>query len=366
MSKRNVGLDMVRILASLMVIGIHVAISPYMSESGTYDYSRTLFQCLMGDAVAFFWLITGFNLFSNYSYKKRLKSLAVKQVIPMLAFLVFSFLFSNVIFDSNACFTFEHSSEEYASILDSIKSWNPPPVTGNLPLWYMYVYILLIVFSPTLNAVVKWIDSDKKNEMWFALSSVAVLVLNDLTANALMEFSHHTINALACASIMVIWGHIIGKHKDIYLERNPTRLMIGGFLMYFGVNFIRSKIQFNDYITGTGTHSIFWFTSYGLMCSIGLTISICSLLRKVSKDSVMGKITVFVASLTYPVYLIHHYMIALLNNRFDLNNKIKLIAASCKPDTIVEEIVYYFLELLCVFSVCLIISYLIRLVWRLI
>ena len=90
------------------------------------------------------------------------------------------------------------------------------------------------------------------------------------------------------------------------------------------------------------------------------------LFRKMSDKSLPGKIVVFVASLTYPIYLIHNYVIAVCNTRFDLTNKIKSIAATCGADTIIEEIVYYFLEVSCIFITCLIISYVIRVLWRLI
>ena len=59
--KRDPGVEFMRILACLMVIGIHTAL--YAQVDGSWIFSRVFFNCIVADGVAVFFMITGFFLF---------------------------------------------------------------------------------------------------------------------------------------------------------------------------------------------------------------------------------------------------------------------------------------------------------------
>ena len=161
-----VGLDVVRLIACLMVIEMHTSLP--VKVNNNYSYCRVVIQCLVGDGVSFFWVLTGWNLFSNFNYKNRLISLVKKQVLPMLAMMVFSFFCTDHLLKSTSWSkSFNRTADDYKAVWDQITVWKNPSLPGLSQLWYMFMYIPMLIWSPLFKAVADWIDSDKKNEYWF-------------------------------------------------------------------------------------------------------------------------------------------------------------------------------------------------------
>ena len=69
--KRNPSIELSRLLACLIVIGVHTSLSATITEH-SWDASRLFFNCLLADGVAIFFMITGAFLFNN-NYDKLLR-----------------------------------------------------------------------------------------------------------------------------------------------------------------------------------------------------------------------------------------------------------------------------------------------------
>lgn len=356
---RAVDIDAIRIIACLMVISIHIALSPNIAE-GVYDYTRTLSQCFVGDAVTFFWIVSGYYFFRSYNYKKKLKSVFVKQIVPMIVMVIISFYLSGWIIGAIPISeSIKKSAEDYKAIGDSLISWNTPPVIGATPLWYMYVFLLLVLISPLLSAIVGWIDSDRKNEIFFVISSVVAFIFNDISGNEFLQFSHHAIGGVIPASILMIWGHLLRKHRHLYDGKIIYGL--GGLFLYVIANVIRSVFQLRAYYNNTGFHRVYWFTTYSLICSIGLILFVFWLTRRITSQTVLGKMIIFIGAQTFYIYIMHMYVIVTLDARFNLSNRINDWAFR-SGETWPHEALYSLTRVLVIFGVCLLISSIIHVV----
>lgn len=56
-NERDMSVELARILACLIVIGVHSCLSVY--HENYYDLNRIFISCLFADGVAIFWLIMG-------------------------------------------------------------------------------------------------------------------------------------------------------------------------------------------------------------------------------------------------------------------------------------------------------------------
>ena len=87
--KREYDIELARILASMIVVGVHVCLPQIVNNQP--DPGRTFISCFLADGVAVFWLITGCFLFQNTSYGKLIKRTGKHIVIPMAVLSVFIF-----------------------------------------------------------------------------------------------------------------------------------------------------------------------------------------------------------------------------------------------------------------------------------
>ena len=91
--KKDPAVELARIFGCLLVVGVHCWINNFgvaiQSKSGTY------IACIFADGVAVFWIISGFFMYKNYSYKQTLKRTIKSIVIPMLLLSVAMFFVLN-------------------------------------------------------------------------------------------------------------------------------------------------------------------------------------------------------------------------------------------------------------------------------
>lgn len=71
MKKKNTNVELMRIIACLIVIGVHTCLSA--TSEGEVDMGRLFLACLFADGVAVFWLISGFLCLAEAATKAWLK-----------------------------------------------------------------------------------------------------------------------------------------------------------------------------------------------------------------------------------------------------------------------------------------------------
>ena len=347
---KDISVESSRVIACLMVIGIHITLS--ICHDDYVDVSRLAFACVVADAVGIFWLILGFFLFKNNSYAKLLKKTAVSIGIPTLLFSGFAFFFGEWIAEGVTLKeSIFHTAGECLDVVKELLKWNSPVKYGG-HLWYIYVYALIIFIFPVLKATVQYLEEDEQREKVFMIATLGAFIVNDITRNQLFEFSHHSINALIPASIIVIWGHILYKHRDTLTTRKHFVLSV----LVFGIlNSVRILLQFYAVRIGAGDHILFWYSSIGLLFAVCVAVFTFCLKKWLMSNTWLKSGILFLAGHTFNIYLFHFFVIYILG---------RLSFQTTFYDRVRSDVLFMILLTVTVFMVSLIISVGVRKIGR--
>lgn len=318
--KKDSAVELARILGCLIVIGAHVRPNPWVE--GAVDPSRAFLCCVVADGVAVFWIIMGFFLFNNSSYKKLWMKTTKNIIVPLVMFSLFWLYFYGWIVEGKSLIeSIAYQNEEYWSMLKEILRWRNP-ISGTSHLWYLYTYLMIILIYPVLKAFVDYLDVDEIRVRCFLLISFSFIILNDLSGNNMAAFSHVSINALFPAAVEVIWGHIIYKRREKFCKKRYMFLSIGLFCF---LNLIRWFIQKERYkLTPPNIEILYWFTSIGLLCAICIIVFSFSVLNCNKKVPIINSIICYLGSFTFSIYLIHP-MIRDILQKYDIISKVKSV-----------------------------------------
>lgn len=298
--KKDPAVELARIFGCLLVVGVHCWINNFgvaiQSKSGTY------IACIFADGVAVFWIISGFFMYKNYSYKQTLKRTIKSIIIPMLLLSAAMFFVLNNYLNGNGWHFILHSKDDYKWILNSLLIWtNPVDRLGQF--WYLYVYILLMLCSPVIAAFIKYLEEDTKREKLFLVLTFLLLVWNDLSNNQMGRFEHHAFAGAFPAAIESVWGYLLYKYRDRLRKRRYIFISVGAFL---GLNVLRMAIQLGRYhrIQDTATYILYWFSSIGLLCAICVIVFSFAAIHS-RKATVVNRVICWLASYTFSIYLLH-------------------------------------------------------------
>ena len=295
---RDVGVEIARIIGCLIVIGCHTCLP--ISEDMDFCFSRTFVAMCCADGVAVFWLILGFFLFQhNQDYGKLCKKMCRHIILPLFFMSVFTFYFYP--FTKGATSIGECINRpltEYVSAIKATIVWTP--IIGAGHLWYLYVYALVILAFPALKGVVIQADTDRKR-FGFVLIMLLLFGINVFEENNLLHCSHYSIGGLVPASIIAIIGHFLYEFKP-----NLTKVGYIAILVYAIINIARTFV----YKLGF-SYIIWWYTASGVLCASCLMCFSFRLSRLVHNNLIEASIC-RIASLTFPVYLIHKLVIGVL------------------------------------------------------
>lgn len=298
--KRDPAVEFMRILACLMVIGTHTEL--YALVDSQWIFSRVFFSCAVADGVAVFFMITGFFLFQNKSYKRLLKRTWKNVGIPTVLYSIFGLLFFRWLLDGKSLNESIHTFGETAgTTLKKLLSWNNP-VPHSDHLWYIYVYVILMMLFPALKCFVDYLDGDRKCTRIFLVATFGLFVLNDISGNTLGAFSHHSINGAFPAAVEMIWGHILYRNREKFTKKWIPRAGMG-FLL---VNVVRALIQRQQYrMDGQPSCVIFWFSSMGFFCAVCVVCFCLALFQGTEKETRCRKGICWTAAFTFLIYLLH-------------------------------------------------------------
>lgn len=354
--KRDSSVELGRVLACCIVIGVHICLPAFVQDS-YYDISRIFISCLVADGVAIFWFITGFFLFKNVSYKKVLNKTFKNIGIPLIVFSCVCFYFSSWLFyDQPFLQGFVHTKEEYINVIKTLLTWNNPVPSGS-HLWYLYTYILIMLFFPVLLSFINYLEADSscKRVKYFFVISFSILMLNDITMNKFANFSLHAFSAVFPAAVEIIYGHFLYKYKSYFKDKKWLLITPVCFL---GMNIIRAYLQYrNYYVDAANTHILFWYTSIGVVCTTSLLI-FCLCIGNYIKSKKVNKTICALGSFTFCIYMIHTYVIALLS-KWGITDRINKKLFEIFGDNLFE-VMYTIILIVLVFVISLIVSCCIR------
>lgn len=352
--KKDPAVELARIFGCLLVVGVHCWINNFgvaiQSKSGTY------IACIFADGVAVFWIISGFFMYKNYSYKQTLKRTVKSIIIPMLLLSAAMFFVLNNYLNGNGWHFILHSKDDYKWILNSLLIWtNPVDRLGHF--WYLYVYILLMLCSPVIAAFIKYLEEDTKREKLFLVLTFLLLVWNDLSNNQMGRFEHHAFAGAFPAAIESVWGYLIYKYRDRLRKRRYIFITAGAFL---GLNLLRMAIQLGRYhrIQDAATYILYWFSSIGLLCAICVIVFSFAAIHS-RKATVVNRVICWLASYTFSIYLLHPVVNSFLD-MYEVRSRLSEALLKFHIGGVGKEILYMICIIFIVVSICLAISCVLR------
>ena len=352
--KKDPAVELARIFGCLLVVGVHCWINNFgvaiQSKSGTY------IACIFADGVAVFWIISGFFMYKNYSYKQTLKRTIKSIVVPMLLLSAAMFFVLNNYMNGNGWHFILHSKDDYKWILNSLLIWtNPVDRLGHF--WYLYVYILLMLCSPVIAAFIKYLEEDTKREKLFLVLTFLLLVWNDLSNNQMGRFEHHAFAGAFPAAIESVWGYLLYKYRDRLRKRRYIFISVGAFL---GLNVLRMAIQLGRYhrIQDTATYILYWFSSIGLLCAICVIVFSFAAIHS-RKATVVNRVICWLASYTFSIYLLHPVVNSFLD-MYEVRSCLSEALLKFHIGGVGKEILYMICIIFIVVSICLAISCVLR------
>lgn len=352
--KKDPAVELARIFGCLLVVGVHCWINNFgvaiQSKSGTY------IACIFADGVAVFWIISGFFMYKNYSYKQTLKRTIKSIVVPMLLLSAAMFFVLNNYLNGNGWHFILHSKDDYKWILNSLLIWtNPVDRLGHF--WYLYVYILLMLCSPVIAAFIKYLEEDTKREKLFLVLTFLLLVWNDLSNNQMGRFEHHAFAGAFPAAIESVWGYLIYKYRDRLRKRRYIFISVGAFL---GLNLLRMAIQLGRYhrIQDAATYILYWFSSIGLLCAICVIVFSFAAIHS-RKATVVNRAICWLASYTFSIYLLHPVVNSFLD-MYEVRSRLSEALLKFHIGGVGKEILYMICIIFIVVSICLAISCVLR------
>lgn len=283
MNKRNVGLDLLRILAMFMIVILH-----YLSKGGALDVKDItmhnfvwIIEAFAIGAVNMYVLISGYFLVdSKFKWKK--------------VFL----LWGQVLFYSFTFLTIYLLCGNSIGKLDLIS--NVFPVLMKNSYWFITVYLLLYICSPFLNILIERLSKKQHFQVCLFLIIFFCIIQTLLPYESLIDNS---------CGVGLIWFIVLyfiaGYLKKYDFKIKGKKLLLGyvisSFMIFgltFGIEFVLNQFSISFKVDRFYSYNnIFPFLS-----AFFLFLYFKDL--KIKKQSIIKSIQFF-APLTFGVYLIH-------------------------------------------------------------
>lgn len=314
--KQDIRVELLRILACLMVIMIHVRPFPF---SGTdLRDAVVLIYVLNGPAVAAFFLISGFFISGKQSIWHVWKRFLTGILLPTAVFVFILGLIRPWI---------DHPG---TGIVESTLSSQPSTILSDMiqgflcfdtvrfgiygdHLWYIFSYAGIMLWMPVILVLVKHEETTALKIM--LITAVLYYTIQNMRALIPIPFMPTIPEAVGKPTMYAISGYLFYS----FIKR--LRLSNGHSILYFALIFIISSIllffiQKQIFVSGIASgrspselNTDYYFTSWnGMLCAVqtlGFSGTLLLLPEKLFKGNISAVISAF-GSFTFPIYLIHY------------------------------------------------------------
>lgn len=358
-SKRDASIELIRIVACMIVVLLHLSLNVFDEHHAQVDWSRLFEKCFLSEGVPLFYLIFGFFLCNGRSYKKIWKSTLKRVVIPVLIFVIFAQIFFMFILNKQPlswCFKNAFINLNIQGICRTILTGDVTHINSLCAhLWYIISYLKIVLWVPVLWLICKEDTNPKLARRMIIGFGILAMIIKDIQRFAVLpvvgkinEFSMLDLDIL-----YVLLGYELFVHKDKI--KNNKKLCILSGLAFVAINVIRYKIEMNYMvlnnffeITGRETFADWRYTSLSFISATSLFMFLYSFDIKGEKIS---KVINWIADKTFGIYLIHYLLLAKIDlYKFDAIGNF------------VYELIYLAVGLVVIFTASLLIVCLLRVI----
>ncbi len=298
MKDRDYSVDIIRIIATFIVVATHVKLSWIVDD--VINNQKLFYACLWADGVSLFFLITGFFLFNGRSYGHIIKKTIKSIIFPVLIVAIFSQMISPWIRDSRLIGGLSLQIP-FENLLRAILKQSAGDVDFCFHFWYIFTYLKVILFMPLL----KWICQEGK-EQTISRRVLIGLSIVDVGVRNFREFIPIEINLYSffdVAVLLVIIGYEISVNKD-KIKSNITIRFASGFLCLTLLLFIFYSQKKLYAVNIDDSTFINWDSIFGIIMSSLFFVFIYSI--NINQLIVKTKNIIFILSeISFYIYLIH-------------------------------------------------------------
>ena len=306
---RDVGVELLRIIACFIVVGTHVKLNdlPSFDPNHAINVSRTIIGGFFGEGVTIFFLIMGFFLFRNTSFIKLVKKTIGSIVVPAIIYIVVAQLLSKWIDGRTGLIESIQTSELSLDIFRGILSWNAAKIPLANHLWYLFTYVQIVLWFPVLRYFVGNTERSKRRTcMYIIAMGLISIILRDVQIIVPLGNWHvNWYSIVPSALLIVLIGFELYQLRPHMLGKNKIALF--GLLLYIAAHILLTFFQIvmykRDYNAG---HVFSWDSMFAIAGAIGMTLAALSL--NVKSVSLQNAIR-FIGGNTFTIYLIHMLII---------------------------------------------------------
>ena len=297
-NKKNLSIELARIIACLIVIGCHV----YLSPVGIY---RVFIAMCFADGVTIFWMITGFHFFSDKEYCTRIRGVFLKIALPTVIVSLVSFYLNDWLCGQGSLFqSIARPIDDYMLLLRSFITWQPLEGVGHL--WYIYTYIIVVALFPFLKGGAEFLSKNKIMKTIFLIISSLTFLLNDLQNNQLLHVSGHTSGNLFSSIIFVLIGFLFYDNLKIL---NKGWYIFCSMIVFVIIMVLRTWLYSMGYSNVMG-----WYSFAGLFSGLCVLVFAFTVGNIISNERIKAVIR-WLGARTFPIYILHIFVVNLLRSR---------------------------------------------------
>lgn len=314
-TKRNVNIELMRIVGCFMVIMLHTL----SFNKGLLFYSRVFAQTFVLNGVPLFWMITGYFMFtSNKKYSLRIKNTLLYILLPTIILIFITQLFAPWLrCQQSVWYCLEHPDIDWGLTLRNVFGWTSEtlPLCGHL--WYVFAYMRLIIWFPLLHLICKNAEKENKIRRGYILIAFLCVILKNIqyisqyimdTSVEITFFSPFDIN---------IFYVLLGYEMSIFMKKKGERdtvqnnsagkktkrkafiIVLAMDLILFGICVICREI-------GLSTSD---YLSIKTVMVVISSVCIFYIVMNIKINEGLERIIFYIADKTFYVYLFHYIII---------------------------------------------------------
>ena len=308
MKKRLINIELIRVIAIIMVIIIHVSNIYFYSFNKISSYNflySVIYNSFARVCVPLFFMISGiFLINSEYSLKKYFKRIG-KYILLLIIWSFIYYLINNNFHFNNFGFV----------LINSL--FNASMTSRHL--WFLYAIIGIYIALPFIQNMCKNLNREHENLfliLWITFSGLIVVIvpISRFITNSNIDISYPIpiINATYYLGYFIS-GHILYKRFNEIKSTKKINLML--LIMFLISSFITILITYYVSITtNTIFDSMTWYRSiFIIMASFAFFGMVV-----INKDKIKSEFILKLSKYSFGIYLIHMIFLNILKDNYDL------------------------------------------------
>lgn len=294
MKQRDYNLDLIKTLAIIATVGIHLNACGSICQiySKTWNFF-VLFGSLLRFCVPVFCMATGYLLYTK-------DSIDINKILKKVLKFAIIFVLAEIVYRISYCPYMKYLYGEKIvlhNIIEDILQGNIKP-----HLYFLQIISLVYLFAPLGILIVKNENKELSYllKLWIILSMCTLFLADIVNIRIFKIFNIYILNGAYNFIIYAMLGAYIRKYKKIHLNFNTILCILGFLIGYLGVVFIMWKLSKTS---GQSDYSI-WDSVNIFTFLMSYFLFVLALKVKINSNKIK-KILTLVSQNTLGIYLVH-------------------------------------------------------------